>query len=109
MESHNIFSGDTAFAVLQTTERSQTSVMILHPGESSSEAPSRHPKSDQILLLVEGSLTAEIGSSRRDLRPGDSVIVEANTPHRFTNSGDARAVTFSVYAPPAYPPGTKEE
>ncbi len=108
MESHNLFSAGAGFAVLQTTARSQTAVMILSPGESSSEKPNRHPKSDQILLLVEGSLTAEIGATRRDLRPGDSVVVEANTPHRFANPGPARAVTFSVYAPPAYPPETKE-
>ena len=33
----------------------------------------------------------------------DVVIVPAGAQHKFTNPSKARAVTFSVYAPPAYP------
>jgi mannose-6-phosphate isomerase-like protein (cupin superfamily) len=33
---------------------------------------------------------------------GDVVTVPAGTPHKFTNAGSERAITFSVYSPPAY-------
>lgn len=76
--------------------------MRLQPGSASSEAPNRHPQSDQVLLLLEGTLRAEIGESHQALRQGDVVIVPANTPHRFVNDGAKVAVSFNVYGPPAY-------
>jgi oxalate decarboxylase/phosphoglucose isomerase-like protein (cupin superfamily) len=33
---------------------------------------------------------------------GDSAIVPRDTPHRFVNRSQDRAVTFNVYAPKAY-------
>jgi mannose-6-phosphate isomerase-like protein (cupin superfamily) len=108
MTHPNVFSIRQGFEVLQTTERSQSAAMILDKGEMSSEQPNRHPKSDQVLLVMEGTVTGEIADQRVTLKTGESVIVPANTPHRFINTGQVRAVTFSVYAPPAYGPDEKE-
>ncbi len=76
--------------------------MTLQAGEASSEGPSAHSESDQVLLVLEGELVAEIGSAQAVLRKGDSVTVPAATPHKFSNKGQERVVTFNVYAPPAY-------
>jgi mannose-6-phosphate isomerase-like protein (cupin superfamily) len=54
------------------------------------------------LYLVEGELEAEVGSRAFRMQAGDSVIVGKNVPHRFENRGQRAAVTFNVYAPPAY-------
>lgn len=90
------------FQVLQTTGRSQTAMMTLRPGEASSREPNTHENSDQVLLLLEGRVEAEVEGERRTMNRGDVVTVPAGARHKFTNTGDAPAVTFNVYSPPAY-------
>jgi mannose-6-phosphate isomerase-like protein (cupin superfamily) len=103
----NLHAAQEWFEVLQTTDRSQTAVMNLAPGDSSGDDPESHPGSDQILLVVEGEVMAEIAEEKAKLRKGDVGIVPAGTPHRFANDSEKSASTFSVYAPPAYPPDAK--
>ena len=107
MTLFNIHEVSKWFEVLQTTKQTQTAVMILTVGKHSSEETNSHEKSDQVLLLLEGELHAEVGAVKRIMRQGDTCIVSAGTPHRFENRGSGRAVTFNVYSPPAYPPGEK--
>jgi len=107
MTISNIHGAKEWFEVLQTTERSQTAVMVLPAGGQSSEQMSVHEKSDQVLLVVEGELQAEIGGEKRIMRKGDVCVVEAGTPHRFENLARNRAVTFNVYSPPEYSPREK--
>jgi|GEM_PF-633216 len=109
MKLTHIFQAGTGFKVLETTERSQTGLLTLESGESSSETPSTHAESDQVLVLLEGELTAEIGEESAGMKKGDAVLVPARTPHKFTNSGRERAVTFSVYAGPAFPPDKESD
>src|SRR5688572_5488824 len=90
------------FKVLQTGKRSQTAMMTLRPGQESGPKGTDHPKSDQVLLVLRGSVFAEVGRTKRMLKAGDAVIVPARTAHRFSNPGKTAAVTFNVYAPPAY-------
>lgn len=103
MNLANLQQSAASFAILQTTDRSQTALMTLQAGESTSAKPNTHAQSDQIVLIVESELTAEIADEKRNLHEGDIVIVPANTPHKFTNPGSSPARAFSVYAPPAYP------
>lgn len=99
----------TFFRVLQTGKRGQTAVMTLKPGEESGPKANEHPKSEQVLLVLEGEVLAEVGSSRRrTLKAGDSVVVPPGVSHRFVNKGKRPAVTFNFYAPPAYEPDESE-
>ena len=108
MKTVNINDASHGFEVLQTTKQSETAVMVLTAGGHSSEEMNVHQKSDQVLLLVEGELEAEVGGEKKRLRQGDSCIVPAGTPQRFENRGEKRAVTFNVYSPPEYAPGEKD-
>ena len=107
MTISNIYEVKEWFEVLQTTEQSQTAVMILTAGGPSSEEMNVHKKSHQVLLLLEGELQAEIDEEKRIMRKGDTCIVSAGTPHRFENRGKGRAVIFNVYSPPEYSPQEK--
>jgi mannose-6-phosphate isomerase-like protein (cupin superfamily) len=102
MTISNLRDTKARFEVLQTTKRSQAAVMVLPPGDPSSEEMNIHENSDQVLLLVEGELEAEVGEKTATMRNGDFCIVPAGTPHRFKNLGESRAVTFNVYSPPEY-------
>ncbi len=64
MKRQNIHRTSEWFKVLQTTKRSQTAVMKLGPGQATGEEPEAHEKSDQVLLLVAGDLSTEIGGKR---------------------------------------------
>jgi mannose-6-phosphate isomerase-like protein (cupin superfamily) len=89
--------------VLQTADGLQTAVMDLEPGGGESGTKgNEHAQSEQVLLVVDGEVEAEIGDERRMLRAGDCVVVPRGAPHRFTNTSDRPARTFNVYQPPAY-------
>jgi mannose-6-phosphate isomerase-like protein (cupin superfamily) len=90
------------FKVLQTGKRSQTAMMTLKPGEESGPMGNDHPRSEQVLFVVSGQLVAEIDTRRRTLKAGDCVHVPMRARHRFVNRSKRPAVTFNVYAPPAY-------
>ena len=107
MDVTNIDKAEEWFEVLQTGERSQTAMMTLVPGDSIGEQAEAHEKSDQVLLMMEGELTGEVGDERPKLKKGDVIIIPAGVKHRFTNRAATPAITFNVYSPPAYPAGTK--
>ena len=107
MRIQNIRNTTEWFEVLQTTDKSQTAMMRLSPGQKSGEEKAAHKNSDQVLLLLEGELEAEIGRKHDQLHPGDVCLIPAGTPHRFRNIGHCPAVTFNVYSPPEYPADEK--
>ena len=107
MQLTNIKSARDWFEVLQTTERTQTAMMTLQPGASSGSTAEGHEKSDQVLLLLEGELSGEVGGERSQMTKGDVIAIPAGVKHRFTNNGSVPAVTFNVYSPPEYPADTK--
>jgi mannose-6-phosphate isomerase-like protein (cupin superfamily) len=96
------------FQVVQTTTRSQTAVMNLEPGKASGPKAEAHGKSDQVLVVLDGEVLAEIGDEHAKLRAGDVVVIPAGVRHRFKNAATRTVRTVSVYAPPAYPPDARE-
>ncbi len=102
IEKANALTAEGGFSVLRTSDRSQTAVMTLEPGDWSGPMGNEHPDSEQVLLVLEGEVVAEIGDDRATLQHGDAVIVPRGAKHRFGNLSKGKAVTFNVYAPPAY-------
>ncbi|MGA9522785.1 MAG: cupin domain-containing protein [Myxococcaceae bacterium] len=103
MKIANIRKARSWFDVLLTARTTQVATMRLESGGASGESLNTHRESDQVLLVLEGEVDAEIGGEQRHLKAGDVVIVPAGTPHRFSNAGSQTALTFNVYGPPAYP------
>ncbi|MEI9892515.1 MAG: cupin domain-containing protein [Chthoniobacter sp.] len=86
------------FEVLQTTMRSQTAVMTLGPGQSSGDQPEAHEGSDQVLLLVQGRLSALIGGKRSRLKAGDVVVIppQVKTPVHQSGPGTGPSLSVSI-------------
>jgi mannose-6-phosphate isomerase-like protein (cupin superfamily) len=64
MDVTNIERVKDWFEVLQTSERSQTVMMTLASDKSSGKRAEAHEKSDQVLLILDGELTGEVGYQR---------------------------------------------
>jgi putative monooxygenase len=103
MNISNIRESTEDFHLLVTTGRSQTATMTLIPGTATSEEPNSHPHSDQVVLILEGEVVAEIGDERDTLVKDQSVTIPAGVKHRFVNEGSQTVFAFTVYGPPAYP------
>jgi mannose-6-phosphate isomerase-like protein (cupin superfamily) len=107
MNITNITQATEWFEVLRTTGRSQAAVMRLDPGKATGEHAESHAESEQLLLLIEGVLAAEIDSECFTMNTGDMVIIPVGIKHKFANPGATIAVTFNVYCPPEYSPDEK--
>lgn len=90
------------FRVIGTTRRSQVATMRLRPGQDSGEYGNEHPRSDQVLHVLDGRGVVIVEGKRVKLSAGDTVIVEAGEKHQFTNTGRTAFKAITFYAPPAY-------
>jgi mannose-6-phosphate isomerase-like protein (cupin superfamily) len=94
---------DAFRAVLHTAEHTQLVVMTLAPGQDIGAEV--HEENDQLLTFVEGSGLAEVDGERRDVGPGDLVIVPAGVRHNFTNTGSGPLRLYTIYGPPDHRDG----
>ena len=70
----------------------------LQPGTSSFDAPQQHEQ-EECVLVLSGTLEAQLGSETFVLNEGDSVHYDGMVPHRFTSIGDEVTVYLVVISP----------
>jgi mannose-6-phosphate isomerase-like protein (cupin superfamily) len=56
----------------------------------------RHPYAE-VLIVQEGEATATVGAEIVVVKAGDIVMVPANTPHKFVNSGTGRLRQVDIH------------
>jgi quercetin dioxygenase-like cupin family protein len=61
----------------------------------------RHPYVE-VAFTIEGSATITVGNETREVKAGDIVVIPANAPHRFVNSGDAMLRQIDIHASPKF-------
>jgi mannose-6-phosphate isomerase-like protein (cupin superfamily) len=61
----------------------------------------KHPY-EEIFLTLEGEATFVAEGETLRVRSGDVVIVPADTPHAFTNSGDGRLRQIDIHVNPEF-------
>jgi mannose-6-phosphate isomerase-like protein (cupin superfamily) len=88
------------FKVLQETERSQTAVMTIAPGQDA--GPEETHAGDQIIYVVEGQARIRIEDREHAAGPGALVMIPAGARHHVRNAGSTPLFFVTVYAPPAY-------
>lgn len=52
----------------------------------------------EIAFTLEGTATITVGDETREVRAGGIVVIPANTPHRFVNSGDSILRQIDIHA-----------
>lgn len=71
-------------------------------GGSTGDEPYTHGDSEELLVVIEGTVHVQLDMDIYELRAGDSVHYRSSTPHRVSNPGDERAEVLFVITPPSY-------
>lgn len=88
------------FKVLQETDRSQTAVMTIGPGQDA--GPEETHAADQIIYVIEGQGRVRVGPAEHEAKVGACIMIPAGTRHHVRNTGDGSLFFLTIYAPPAY-------
>jgi mannose-6-phosphate isomerase-like protein (cupin superfamily) len=56
----------------------------------------------ELELTLEGTGTMTVGDDTRDVNAGSIVVIPANTPHRFVNSGSGVLRQIGIHASPKF-------
>ena len=89
-EHHTIGVSTTAYEVL-TTDSSGALFLFEHRNAAGKKAgPPRHlhHHEDEWFYVIEGQYIAEVGSTRVELKPGDSILGPREVPHAWAFVGD---------------------
>src|SRR5213080_4011375 len=60
-------------------------------GGSTGAEPYAHGDSEELFVVLSGSVQLEVGGELHQLEPGDSIDYRSSMPHRVVNTGDDRA------------------
>jgi mannose-6-phosphate isomerase-like protein (cupin superfamily) len=88
------------FEILQETERTQTAVMTIAPGQDG--GPEETHGGDQVVYVVEGEAVVTIEGTAHQAGVGACVLIPAGARHHVRNPGPRPLFFLTVYAPPAY-------
>jgi transcriptional regulator with XRE-family HTH domain len=64
--------------------------------------PYAHGDSEELFVVLAGSVQLELGGEVHELEAGDSIDYRSSTPHRVVNTGDDRAEVMWIISPPSY-------
>src|SRR6476469_1772894 len=56
----------------------------------------------EVAFALEGSATITVGDEEREVKAGGIVVIPANTPHRFVNSGDVLLRQIDIHSSPRF-------
>ena len=56
----------------------------------------------EVAFTLEGQATITVGNEEREVKAGGIVVIPAETPHRFVNSGDTLLRQIDVHASPTF-------
>ena len=60
-----------------------------------------HPY-EEVIVVIEGQVSAVVGDCAMTATGGQIVVVPANTPHSFVNSGTGRLLQVDIHASPTF-------
>jgi len=56
----------------------------------------------EVAFTIEGRATITVGDDTHEVKAGGIVVIPANTPHRFVNSGTAILRQIDIHASPRF-------
>ena len=83
-------------------ENLQVIVGELDTEGSTGEEPYTHGDSEELLVVLEGNVSLQLGADVFELATGDSIDYRSSTPHRLVNLGNRTAEVMWIISPPSY-------
>jgi transcriptional regulator with XRE-family HTH domain len=83
-------------------EHLQVIVGELDAGGSTGNDPYTHGDSEELLVVLEGVVSLQLGTEVFELSTGDSIDYRSSTPHRLVNIGGEPAEVMWIISPPSY-------
>ena len=83
-------------------EHLQVIVGELDPGGSTGDEPYTHGDSEELMVVLAGVVSLQLGSETFELSTGDSIDYRSSTPHRLVNIGGDTAEVMWIISPPSY-------
>jgi mannose-6-phosphate isomerase-like protein (cupin superfamily) len=74
----------------------------LEVGGSTGAQPYAHGDSEELFVVLSGTVQLELGGELFELESRDSIEYRSSTPHRIANVGDERAEVMWIISPPSY-------
>jgi len=74
----------------------------LEVGGSTGPEPYAHGDSEELFVVLSGTVQLEVGDEQFELERGDSIDYRSSTPHRAVNTGDELAEVLWIISPPSY-------
>jgi transcriptional regulator with XRE-family HTH domain len=74
----------------------------LEVGGSTGAEPYAHGDSEELFVVLSGTVQLELGGELFELEPGDSIDYRSSTPHRVSNIGQDLAEVMWIISPPSY-------
>jgi len=74
----------------------------LEVGGSTGTEPYAHGDSEELFVVLSGTVQLELGGELFDLEPGDSIDYRSSTHHRISNTGQDLAEVMWIISPPSY-------
>src|SRR5919198_4421465 len=74
----------------------------LEVGGSTGDQPYAHGDSEELFVVISGTVQLELGGELHELERGDSIDYRSSTPHRISNIGDEPAEVMWIISPPSY-------
>jgi len=56
----------------------------------------------EVAFTIEGRATITVGTETREVQSGGIVVIPANTPHRFVNTGETTLRQIDIHASPRF-------
>jgi len=83
-------------------EHLQVMVGEFDAGGSTGDEPYTHGDSEELLVVLEGVVSLQLGSEVFELSTGDSIDYRSSVPHRLVNIGGDPAEVMWIISPPSY-------
>ena len=74
----------------------------LEVGGSTGHQPYSHGDSEELFVVLAGTVQLEVGGEVFHLEHGDSIDYRSSTPHRASNAGNDLAEVMWIISPPSY-------
>ena len=56
----------------------------------------------EVAFIIEGCATITVGEEKREVKAGGIVVIPAETPHRFVNTGETPLRQIDIHASPQF-------